>query len=110
MLVGCKRAYIDADFNLGETFRPEECVSIPQMVQALTEGGYYSIGIADRAGKLLEGMDADLVVLSDNILEFDDAYKLLDVAVEMTVSEGDIVFEGPLTLREGLEKSGVLLV
>ena len=103
-MTGSQRAFIDENFQPDEVYRPEERVTVSQMIQALTTNGYYSIGIADTAGKLLEGMDADLVVLSDNVLEFEDALKLLDVSVDMTVSEGDVVYEGGLTLKDALNK------
>ena len=70
------------------------------MVEARTVNGYYSLGVGDRSGRLMEGMDADLVVLSDNILEWEGVDGIHEVAVEMTVSEGDIVYEGSWTIAD----------
>ena len=106
--IACKRAFMMPDGTFGNSFNLKEKVTIRQMIEALTVNGYYSLGVGDRSGRLIEGMDADLVVLSDNILEWDEVDGIDKVAVEMTVSEGDIVYEGAWTIADAFREYDIV--
>ena len=47
-------------------------------------------------GSLIEGKRADLVILSDNILEIQPE-KIQDIKIEMTILGGEIVYTGQRT-------------
>ena len=57
-----------------------------EALRALTLSPAQHIGVADRVGSLEVGKDADLVLWSDNPLEFTSF-------VDMTIIDGEIVYE-----------------
>ena len=71
---------------------PEQKITIEEAIEAHTLTSAYSAYEEHSKGSITVGKFADLVVLSDNILEIDPV-KIKDVQVEMTVVDGVIVFE-----------------
>ena len=71
---------------------PEERISVDEAVRAYTLDAAYASGEEGIKGSIEPGKLADLVVLSHNVFEvFKEA--IVDVRVEMTVFDGDIVYE-----------------
>ncbi len=71
---------------------PEERITLEETLSAYTSGGARAGFSEDRTGALAPGMLADLVIMSDDVFSV-DANKLVDTRVDMTVVEGEIVFE-----------------
>ncbi|QLC33020.1 amidohydrolase [Halarchaeum sp. CBA1220] len=67
-----------------------EALSVTEALRAYTAGGAYAGFSEDRRGALAVGSDADLVVLDGSPWEADE---LTDVAVAMTVVDGDVVYD-----------------
>lgn len=73
---------------------PEQKITVEEAIQAHTLTSAYSAYDEDRLGSITPGKLADIVMLSDNILKIDpDGIK--DVAVEMTMVDGTIVYQKP---------------
>ena len=71
---------------------PEERISIEDAIRAYTLNTAYASFEEDIKGSITVGKLADLVVLSDNLLEIDpDTIK--DVTVDMTVVGGNVVYD-----------------
>ncbi|MDO4176898.1 MAG: amidohydrolase [Bacillota bacterium] len=92
MKTGMQRVYAEMPGDDTETlFRPEERVSFDVMLNSVTEGGAYSLGLEEITGTLEEGKMADLVVLTGDLFETDpDEYA--GIEVDMLISEGDIIY------------------
>ena len=71
----------------GRALTPEQALEPAQALAAYTRGGAYAIGWEGRSGKLAEGFDADLVVLSH-----DPRRSLDDLAVQATLVAGRPTF------------------
>jgi predicted amidohydrolase YtcJ len=72
---------------------PQQCLSLEEAVRVYTVGSAIAERAAERRGRLAEGLDADLVVLSpDPFLQPPDA--LLATRVALTMVGGRITFEG----------------
>ena len=78
----------------GEVYGPEERISIEEAIRGYTANGAWLTFEEEEKGTLEPGMLADLVVLSENILETDPE-AILDVEVDMTVVNGVILYERP---------------
>ncbi len=61
--------YVDPDYETA--LWPAECVTVEQMIESFTINGAKAIFKEDEIGSLEVGKLADLVVLSQNILEVD---------------------------------------
>jgi len=71
---------------------PEQCLTREEALLSMTRWAAEAAFDEDRTGSLRPGMVADLVVLSaDPMTVPDDA--LLDLRVDLTVFDGDVVFE-----------------
>ena len=75
----------------GQTVSPTENVDIIQTIRSYTLYGAYASFEENTKGSIETGKLADLVVLSDNILE-KSPEEILDLNVEMTVVDGEIVY------------------
>ncbi len=71
---------------------PEERIDVETALRAYTVNNAWVGGEEDEKGRIEEGYLADLAVLDRNILEI-DPLDLKDVLVEMTLVEGEIVFD-----------------
>ncbi len=76
----------------GNSLGEEERVSVMEALKAYTVYSAYSTFEEDKLGTIREGKLADLVVLSDNILEIDPE-KIKDVKVDYTMMDGRIVWK-----------------
>ncbi|HVY03949.1 MAG TPA: amidohydrolase [Caulobacterales bacterium] len=84
---------------------PVESLSREQALEAYTAGGAYAEGEERTRGRLAVGMDADLAVLSQDILESPLA-TLPGTRSILTIVDGDVVYEEtPETL--GLDRKAV---
>jgi predicted amidohydrolase YtcJ len=73
---------------------PEEKITVGEAIRAHTLVSAYAAYEEDMKGSIVEGKFADFVILSENILEIDPV-RIRDVAVEMTIVGGEIVYEAP---------------
>jgi predicted amidohydrolase YtcJ len=71
---------------------PEERVTVIDAIQADTINAAYASGEENIKGSIEPGKLADLVVLSKNIFQLTDE-SLFHVQVDMTVFDGEIVYE-----------------
>lgn len=71
---------------------PEQIISVEEALHAYTSANAYASYRESDLGTLEEGRIADLVVLSDNLLEIDPV-RIPDLLVDMTVVGGEVVFE-----------------
>lgn len=71
---------------------PEERISIEEAIRAYTYNTAYANFEEDIKGSIEEGKLADIAVLSDNLLEIEPE-ALLEVDVEYTIVDGEVVFE-----------------
>lgn len=75
---------------------PKVRLTVDEALRCYTLESAYASLYERSIGSLVEGKRADLVVLSDNILEVEPE-KIKDIKVEMTVLGGEIVYSGPRT-------------
>ena len=71
---------------------PKERVALARALEAYTSGAAYASFDEQRKGRLVPGMLADLVVLSEDIFDL-PAAKLLDAVVTHTIFDGQVVYE-----------------
>ena len=71
---------------------PEQRVSVEQAVHAYTVAAAYASGEEQVKGSLTLGKIADIVVLSDDIFSIDPS-KIADARVDMTIFDGEIVYQ-----------------
>jgi predicted amidohydrolase YtcJ len=76
-----------------EGWYPEQRLTVEEAVRGYTLTPAAALGVADEIGSIACGKRADLVVLDRNIYQV-DPMEIPDTRVEMTVFDGDIVFEG----------------
>ena len=74
---------------------PEEKIGLDEALTAYTLGSARAGFMEEKVGSLETGKYADLVVLSRDLFELDPA-EIPDAEVDMTIVEGEIVFQ-----REG---------
>jgi predicted amidohydrolase YtcJ len=90
-LVGAMAAVTRRDRD-GYAIAPAQAITIAEALAAYTVGGAVATGQEAMLGSIDPGKWADLAVLSDNPLTADTA-SLPDIAVEMTMVAGRVVFE-----------------
>lgn len=73
-------------------WRMDEALTVEQAVYAYTAESAYASFEEDVKGSIEPGKYADLVVLSEDIYQI-DPNRIQDVAVEMTIMNGNIVYE-----------------
>jgi predicted amidohydrolase YtcJ len=71
---------------------PEQKISVQEAIKAYTINNAYAVFEEQEKGSITPGKLADLVVLSDDILEIDPV-KIESVSVDMTVLGGKIVYD-----------------
>ncbi|HEX7051071.1 MAG TPA: amidohydrolase [Longimicrobiales bacterium] len=81
------------DGSRPEGWVPEQKITVEDALRAYTAGDAYARFLEDELGTLKPGKRADLVVLSEDILTIDPV-RIPEVRVDVTVIEGEVVFEG----------------
>ena len=71
---------------------PEQKISVEEAIKCYTINNAYAAFEEDKKGSIEKGKFADLVVLADDILTIDPV-KIKDVKVDMTVFDGDIIYD-----------------
>ncbi|MDR2132578.1 MAG: amidohydrolase [Clostridiales Family XIII bacterium] len=71
---------------------PDEKLSLAEAIKAYTAGGAYAVGRDASLGTLKAGKLADVVVFDRNLFGIDPR-EILDAKVEMTLMDGEIVYE-----------------
>lgn len=90
---GMQRVAWDADAgDTASLLNESECVDFDTMLKSVTLNGAYTINMEECTGSLEVGKLADMVVLNRNIFEL-PAVELANVNVDMTISEGEIVYQ-----------------
>jgi predicted amidohydrolase YtcJ len=75
-------------------FLPEQRITIAEAIRAYTLNGAYAIHREQDEGSITVGKLADIIVLSDNLLEI-DANDIPKVKVETTMVGGKVVYQIP---------------
>jgi predicted amidohydrolase YtcJ len=91
--VGVRR--VDPDLDAGEAWIPEERVSLDDMLAMYTRNGALAGELGAETGTVSVGKSADLIVLDRDPYAV-DARELSEIAVDVTVFEGRVVYR-----REG---------
>lgn len=73
-------------------YQSEQCISIGDALTAYTVAPQRSAGLFGKRGNLAEGQDADVVVLSRDILEDHDPEIVRSTRVLATIVAGDVAF------------------
>jgi hypothetical protein len=71
----------------------DQALTIPEALAAYTEHGAYVNGAERRRGRLLPGMDADVAVLSRDLLAASPEEILHDTRCDVTILAGKVVFD-----------------
>ena len=87
-------ASVSRMMTTGERFYPDQSMTRMEALQSYTLNGAFAEFAEDRIGSLVPGKLADLVVLSDNILEVPEE-EILDARVELTVVGGEVRYRRP---------------
>ncbi len=74
-------------------YQSEQCVSVQDALTAYTMAPQNSVGLSGQRGNLAEGQDADIVVLSRDILGDNDQQTLRSTRVLATIVAGDAAFK-----------------
>jgi len=77
----------------GQVLGPEERISVEQALRAMTSDAAWQLRLETQIGSIEPGKQADLVILSENPLDY--AGNLRDIRVERTVVGGVTIFEEP---------------
>jgi predicted amidohydrolase YtcJ len=78
----------------GHVYAADERISMPEALIAYTRNGAYFTFEETQKGTIEPGKAADVIVLSDNLLEIEPA-KILDTKVDVTILNGKIVYQRP---------------
>lgn len=90
---GMQRVAWDADADdKASSLNREECVDFDTMLNSVTINGAYTMNVDKYTGSLKVGKLADMVILDSNIFEL-PASEFANVNVDMTISEGTVVYE-----------------
>ncbi|MBM7645595.1 putative amidohydrolase YtcJ [Scopulibacillus daqui] len=76
----------------GKDIGSNQCISVLEAIRLYTWNGAYASFEEDIKGSIEVGKLADLVVLSDNILNIEQE-KIKDLKVELTMIDGDILYQ-----------------
>ena len=71
---------------------PEQKISVPEALKAYTVSNAWAMFAEKEVGRIAPGMLADIVVLSDDLFAISPE-KLKDVRVEMTIFDGNVIYE-----------------
>jgi hypothetical protein len=90
---GCIRKATSVSKTDG-VWNPSERLSLGQAIAAYTAAGAYLMHEEGRRGSIVAGKAADLIVLDENLFELPPS-KIHTARVDLTMSNGRIVFERP---------------
>jgi predicted amidohydrolase YtcJ len=76
-----------------EPYQPEQCVSLAEALSSYTTVPQDVVGLAGKRGNLLEGQDADVVVLSRNVLRCTCPRDVSNTYVAATIVDGALAYE-----------------
>ncbi len=91
-MLGIFHAVTRMDHSLEKTWNEQEKITLADALRAYTKESAYSVFRENELGTLEKGKLADVVVLDRNIFEIPEQ-KILDTKVEMTIMDGEIVYE-----------------
>ena len=75
-----------------EPYQPEQCISLSEAVSAYTVVPQDTVGLAGVRGNLVEGQDADVVVLSHNVLRSKGPDDVRSARVAATIVNGAVAY------------------
>jgi hypothetical protein len=75
----------------GQTLGPDERISVEQALRAMTSGAAWQLRLEEQLGSIEPGKLADLVILSENPLDYDG--NLRDIQIERTLVGGVTIYE-----------------
>jgi predicted amidohydrolase YtcJ len=73
-------------------WNPSQKLTLPEILRCYTWGSAYAAGRESELGTLAPGNLADVVVLDRNLFTCDES-ELIDGKVDVTVMDGDIIYE-----------------
>ena len=76
----------------GSPWIPQERATLAEMIEAYTINGAWLARQEHETGSIEVGKAADLIVLEENLFDV-DPMRLKDVAVQLTLLEGEPVYE-----------------
>ena len=91
-LLGIHAAVVRRTLGGGDVWIPEQRITVEEAVRCYTINNAYALFAEEQLGRIAPGMLADMVVLSHDIMSIDPE-RLPEVAVEMTIVDGEVVFE-----------------
>ncbi len=77
----------------GKVLGEEERISVEQSLRAMTSDAAWQLRLEEQIGSIEPGKQADLVILSENPLDYDG--NLRDIRIERTVAGGVTIYEQP---------------
>ena len=77
----------------GQILGPEERVSVERALRAMTSDAAWQLRLEEKLGSIERGKLADLVILSENPLDYGG--NLRDIQVERTLVGGVTIYEKP---------------
>ena len=77
----------------GQVLGEEERISVEQSLRAMTSDAAWQLRLEEQIGSIEPGKQADLVILSENPLDYDG--NLRDIRIERTVAGGVTIYEQP---------------
>jgi predicted amidohydrolase YtcJ len=89
-MVGLYTAVTRADLDGGESWVPEETIDVETALRAYTAGSAWANFCEGERGMLAEGALADLVVLSQDVLDVEPA-AILETQALLTMVGGEVV-------------------
>jgi predicted amidohydrolase YtcJ len=92
-MIGIYTALTRADLDGTGAWIPEETVDLATALRAYTLGSAWAIGVDDRRGSITPGKAADLAILSHDLSSLEDPRAILDVRVDRTIVDGEVVYE-----------------
>jgi len=75
----------------GQALGPEERILVEQALRAMTSDAAWQLRLEEQIGSIEPGKQADLVILSENPLDYDG--NLRDIRIEQTVAGGVTIYE-----------------
>jgi predicted amidohydrolase YtcJ len=91
-LTGIYAAVTRRTLGDGRVWIPEQRITVEEALRCYTANNAYALFAEHELGRIAPGMLADITVLSEDIFTIDPE-RLLDVQVDMTIVDGEVVFE-----------------